>query len=81
MRRARRVTGGAVRLSNSGLGCPTWPRCTDDSYVSTPEMGIHGAIEFGLREREALEEFLVAHAGIRGPGGVLPRGSSGACAG
>ncbi|MBB5869230.1 cytochrome c oxidase assembly protein subunit 15 [Allocatelliglobosispora scoriae] len=43
------VTGGAVRLSNSGLGCPTWPRCTDDSYVATPEMGIHGAIEFGNR--------------------------------
>ncbi|GGJ81112.1 protein required for cytochrome oxidase assembly [Pilimelia anulata] len=43
------VTGGAVRLTNSGLGCPTWPRCTDASYVTTPEMGIHGAIEFGNR--------------------------------
>nr|WP_256869711.1 COX15/CtaA family protein [Paenarthrobacter ureafaciens] len=43
------VTGGAVRLTASGLGCPTWPRCTDDSLVNTPEMGIHGFIEFGNR--------------------------------
>jgi len=43
------VTGGAVRLTASGLGCPTWPRCTEDSFVSTPEMGIHGVIEFGNR--------------------------------
>jgi cytochrome c oxidase assembly protein subunit 15 len=42
-------SGGAVRLTGSGLGCPTWPRCTDDSFVVTPEMGIHGAIEFGNR--------------------------------
>ena len=43
------VTGGAVRLTGSGLGCPTWPRCTDDSYVTTAAMGIHGVIEFGNR--------------------------------
>ncbi len=43
------VTGGAVRLTASGLGCPTWPRCTDTSLVNTPEMGIHGIIEFGNR--------------------------------
>lgn len=42
-------TGGAVRLTGSGLGCPTWPYCTDESLVATPEMGIHGAIEFGNR--------------------------------
>ncbi|WP_461471569.1 COX15/CtaA family protein [Microbacterium sp. HJ5] len=42
-------TGGLVRLTGSGLGCPTWPRCTDDSFVATPEMGIHGVIEFGNR--------------------------------
>jgi cytochrome c oxidase assembly protein subunit 15 len=42
-------TGGAVRLTGSGLGCPTWPRCTEDSLVSTPEMGFHGIIEFGNR--------------------------------
>jgi cytochrome c oxidase assembly protein subunit 15 len=43
------VTGGAVRLTASGLGCPTWPRCTGNSLVNTPEMGIHGFIEFGNR--------------------------------
>ena len=42
-------TGGAVRLTGSGLGCPTWPRCTEESFVSTPEMGFHGLIEFGNR--------------------------------
>ena len=43
------VTGGAVRLTGSGLGCPTWPRCTSESWTNTPEMGIHGYIEFGNR--------------------------------
>ncbi|MET0976243.1 MAG: COX15/CtaA family protein [Leifsonia sp.] len=42
-------TGGLVRLTASGLGCPTWPTCTADSLVNTPEMGIHGVIEFGNR--------------------------------
>lgn len=43
------VTGGAVRLTGSGLGCPTWPRCTSDSFVATSELAGHGAIEFGNR--------------------------------
>lgn len=43
------VTGGAVRLTDSGLGCPTWPNCTDGSLVTTPELGAHGIIEFGNR--------------------------------
>ncbi|MGP3988085.1 COX15/CtaA family protein [Streptomyces sp. 3N207] len=43
------VTGGAVRLTGSGLGCDTWPKCTDDSLTTTSAMGIHGAIEFGNR--------------------------------
>ncbi|MFF2526186.1 COX15/CtaA family protein [Streptomyces liangshanensis] len=43
------VTGGAVRLTGSGLGCDTWPKCTDNSLVATPEQGIHGAIEFSNR--------------------------------
>ncbi|MFD5752551.1 heme A synthase [Streptomyces sp. NPDC127033] len=43
------VTGGAVRLTGSGLGCDTWPKCTDDSLIATPEQGLHGAIEFGNR--------------------------------
>lgn len=42
-------TGGLVRLTGSGLGCPTWPSCTEDSLVATEEMGIHGVIEFGNR--------------------------------
>jgi cytochrome c oxidase assembly protein subunit 15 len=43
------VTGGAVRLTASGLGCPEWPRCTDSSYTPHGELGLHGAIEFGNR--------------------------------
>ena len=43
------VTGGAVRLTTSGLGCPTWPRCTADSFVPHGELGVHGLIEFGNR--------------------------------
>jgi len=43
------VTGGAVRLTGSGLGCPTWPSCTDESYVAHGALGVHGAIEFGNR--------------------------------
>jgi cytochrome c oxidase assembly protein subunit 15 len=43
------VTGAAVRLTGSGLGCPTWPKCTSDSYVNTAAYGVHGVIEFGNR--------------------------------
>jgi heme a synthase len=43
------ITGGAVRLTGSGLGCPTWPRCTPGSYVPAPALGGHGLIEFGNR--------------------------------
>lgn len=44
------VLGGVtVRVTGSGLGCPTWPTCTDESLIATPELGIHGAIEFGNR--------------------------------
>jgi cytochrome c oxidase assembly protein subunit 15 len=43
------VTGGAVRLTNSGLGCPTWPRCTDASLTPTKQYAIHGLIEFSNR--------------------------------
>ncbi|MFI9785770.1 heme A synthase [Kitasatospora sp. NPDC051984] len=43
------VTGGAVRLTASGLGCTTWPRCTAESLTPTPEMGINGVIEFTNR--------------------------------
>jgi cytochrome c oxidase assembly protein subunit 15 len=43
------VAGGAVRLTSSGLGCPTWPECTSSSLTPTPAMGIHGVIEFSNR--------------------------------
>jgi cytochrome c oxidase assembly protein subunit 15 len=43
------VTGGAVRLTSSGLGCPTWPRCTSGSYTPTSEYAVHGIIEFTNR--------------------------------
>ncbi|WP_082485328.1 COX15/CtaA family protein [Rathayibacter sp. Leaf296] len=41
--------GGVVRLTGSGLGCPTWPACDAGSLTSTPELGIHGFIEFTNR--------------------------------
>ncbi len=45
------VTGGLVRLTGSGLGCPTWPECTDGSLVpvTTQSEGFHKFIEFGNR--------------------------------
>lgn len=45
------VSGGLVRLTGSGLGCPTWPQCVPGSYVPVPhqEQGIHKFIEFGNR--------------------------------
>jgi heme a synthase len=43
------VTGGAVRLTDSGLGCPTWPRCTGSSLVPTAQLGVYGKVEFTNR--------------------------------
>jgi cytochrome c oxidase assembly protein subunit 15 len=46
------VTGGAVRLTGSGLGCPTWPECTPGSYIPVAgqvEGQLHAWIEFGNR--------------------------------
>ena len=43
------VTGGAVRLTASGLGCPTWPRCTDEGFTPHGSLSTHSAIEFGNR--------------------------------
>ncbi|MDH2444423.1 COX15/CtaA family protein [Amnibacterium sp. CER49] len=43
------VTGGVVRVTGSGLGCPTWPVCEAGSLATTPALGIHGVIEFGNR--------------------------------
>ena len=43
------VTGGAVRLTGSGLGCPTWPRCNDNALTPRHTLNVHSAIEFGNR--------------------------------
>jgi heme a synthase len=45
------VTGGLVRVTGSGLGCPTWPQCAPGSYTPTVEQeeGFHKFIEFGNR--------------------------------
>ena len=46
------LTGGAVRVTGSGLGCPTWPECTPGSYTPVPgqaEGQLHAWIEFGNR--------------------------------
>jgi cytochrome c oxidase assembly protein subunit 15 len=55
------VTGGAVRLTGSGLGCSTWPQCEPGSF--TPALheatSIHPFIEFGNR---TLTGFLVVIA-------------------
>ncbi|MET9327367.1 COX15/CtaA family protein [Tsukamurella sp. NPDC003166] len=47
------VTGSVVRVTGSGLGCPTWPKCFDDSLVPIPQDEVpwwHQAIEFGNRQ-------------------------------
>jgi heme a synthase len=41
------LTGAAVRVTGSGLGCPTWPKCTDQSLYT--QLNTHGVIEFGNR--------------------------------
>jgi len=41
--------GGVVRVTGSGLGCPTWPTCEGSSIAPIPALGIHGLIEFGNR--------------------------------
>ncbi len=57
------VTGAAVRVTGSGLGCPTWPRCTPDSFVPVrhdAHSAINMAIEFGNR----MLTFLVLAVGV-----------------
>lgn len=41
------VSGAAVRLSDSGLGCPDWPTCSKSRL--TPPLSLHPVIEFGNR--------------------------------
>jgi cytochrome c oxidase assembly protein subunit 15 len=52
------LTGAAVRVTGSGLGCPTWPKCTDESLYT--QLNTHGVIEFGNR----MLTFLVGFAAI-----------------
>lgn len=56
------VTGAVVRITGSGLGCPTWPQCVEGSYVPTArqEQEFHKYIEFGNR----LLTFVVAIVAI-----------------
>lgn len=56
------VTGGLVRLTGSGLGCPTWPQCVPGSFtpVAQQAQGIHSIIEFGNR----LMTFVLAAAAV-----------------
>ncbi len=57
------LTGAAVRVTGSGLGCPTWPKCTDQSLYT--ELNTHGLIEFGNRMLTSVVGFacLAAFAG------------------
>jgi heme a synthase len=45
------MTGAAVRLSGSGLGCPNWPKCYGSAL---PPLSTHALIEFGNRAISAL---------------------------
>lgn len=54
------ITGGVVRLTGSGLGCPTWPRCTEESFTPRGALDVHSAIEFGNR----LVTFLIAAVAV-----------------
>ena len=45
------LTGAAVRLTDSGLGCPDWPRCYGNAY---PPLSSHALIEFGNRALSGL---------------------------
>lgn len=47
-------SGGVVRVTGSGLGCPTWPACDPTSLTPTPALGIHGLIEFSNRSLTGL---------------------------
>jgi cytochrome c oxidase assembly protein subunit 15 len=53
------LTGGLVRLTGSGLGCPTWPKCTDGSFVPHKALGIHGVVEFSNRMLTGIVTFVL----------------------
>lgn len=70
-------TGALVRLTDSGLGCSTWPQCDPGSYVPHPEAPFHAFIEFGNRLLTfalivlALGTYLAARRAVRT--GAQPR--------
>jgi heme a synthase len=53
-------TGGLVRLTNSGLGCPSWPDCSSGDLVPVRALSSHKAIEFGNRALTTLLVIAVA---------------------
>ena len=62
------ITGGLVRLTGSGLGCPTWPECVPGPFTPVPhqEQGIHKVIEFGkfLTSPEHQLEYELSEGGL-----------------
>jgi heme a synthase len=64
------VTGGAVRLTGSGLGCSDWPECSVGHL--TPALQFHGLIEFGNRLVTVVLTLAVA-AAFLGAAFRLPR--------
>ncbi|GGP62067.1 COX15/CtaA family protein [Saccharothrix coeruleofusca] len=57
------VTGSIVRVTGSGLGCPTWPQCFEGSLtpVEHPEVAsLHQWVEFGNRTLTGLVGFIAA---------------------
>src|SRR5438067_6153426 len=55
------LTGAAVRLTDSGLGCPDWPRCYGKAV---PPLQIHALIEFGNRALSGIVGFVTIAAAV-----------------
>ncbi len=61
------ASGGLVRLTDSGLGCPSWPNCAQDSVIPTRQLSWHKYVEFGNR----LFTYVVLTAAVAALIGVL----------
>ncbi|WP_242614547.1 COX15/CtaA family protein [Actinomadura roseirufa] len=57
------ASGGAVRVTKSGLGCPEWPRCTGDSLVPTRDSG-HSALNMSIEFGNRMITFVVLAIGV-----------------